>query len=358
MTLYHWFRASGVDEIFSDILQLSHFDAKGPVKVGERAGDRPVGHARHGGQRQGVVRQRSPAGRAALHPRRRLERTELPLPRAGRAESLGATNTFGVRLVKNARTAGARPPSRRTSRAIRSTVVPVSGRAVRGLIRGFYDYDRTPLDARVEAVDDGSPHWRKETVSFAAAYGSERIPAVSVHAEERDAAVPDGRVLPELRTRARSRRAQPRPRRRSSSSSAAGARCCIRCTRAPSNGCRRAGRAERQRATCTCSGRRTSAPVDYLETRPDIDKARLGYYSLSLGAFFGPIPVALEPRIKAAVFAAGGLRYNAPPEMQTANFMPRVTMPVLLVNGKDDFAVPRGSPPVPRAPRHAAPHKH
>ena len=59
-----------------------------------------------------------------------------------------------------------------------------------------------------------------------------------------------------------------------------------------------------------------------------LTKASSRYYSLSMGAFFGPIPVALEPRIKVAVFAAGGLRYNSPPETQPANFMPRVKVPV------------------------------
>ena len=59
-----------------------------------------------------------------------------------------------------------------------------------------------------------------------------------------------------------------------------------------------------------------------------------------MGAFFGPIPVALEPRIKAAVFLSGGLRFNFPPEIQPANFMPHVKVPVLLVNGRDDFQVP------------------
>jgi uncharacterized damage-inducible protein DinB len=35
---------------------------------------------------------------------------------------------------------------------------------------------------------------------------------------------------------------------------------------------------------------------------------------------------------------AGGLRFrNPPPEIQPANFMPHVTVPVLLVNGRDDF---------------------
>lgn len=80
--------------------------------------------------------------------------------------------------------------------------------------------------------------------------------------------------------------------------------------------------------------------VDFLETRHDLDVQRLGYYSLSMGAFFGPIPIAQDRRIKAAALASGGLRYASPPETQPANFMPLVKVPVLLVNGKDDFGVP------------------
>ena len=80
--------------------------------------------------------------------------------------------------------------------------------------------------------------------------------------------------------------------------------------------------------------------VDYLAERQDVDKERLGYYSLSLGAYFGPIPVALEPRIKAAIFASGGLVFNRAPEIQPANFAPHVKVPVLIVNGKDDFQSP------------------
>jgi pimeloyl-ACP methyl ester carboxylesterase len=67
---------------------------------------------------------------------------------------------------------------------------------------------------------------------------------------------------------------------------------------------------------------------------------RLGYYSLSMGAYFGPIPLALEPRIKAAVLASGGMRFNYPPEIQPANFAPRVKIPVLLINGRNDFGAP------------------
>jgi dipeptidyl aminopeptidase/acylaminoacyl peptidase len=100
--------------------------------------------------------------------------------------------------------------------------------------------------------------------------------------------------------------------------------------------------------------------MDYLVTRPDVDRERIGYFSVSLGAFFGPIPLALDTRFRAAVFAAGGLRFRSggqpvAPEIQTAHFMPRIKAPVLIINGRDDFSVPEpaqrrfyelvGSPP-------------
>jgi dipeptidyl aminopeptidase/acylaminoacyl peptidase len=80
--------------------------------------------------------------------------------------------------------------------------------------------------------------------------------------------------------------------------------------------------------------------VDYIVTRPDVDVTRLGYFSVSMGSYFSPIPLALEPRIKGAVVIAGGLRYNYPPETQPANFMPRVHVPTLLINGDADFETP------------------
>jgi eukaryotic-like serine/threonine-protein kinase len=42
------------------------------------------------------------------------------------------------------------------------------------ILRRFYSYDRTPLDPKVEAVQEDE-RWRRERVSFAAAYGDERV---------------------------------------------------------------------------------------------------------------------------------------------------------------------------------------
>src|SRR5262249_57080578 len=41
--------------------------------------------------------------------------------------------------------------------------------------KSLYRYDKAQLDARVEAVDDAAEHWKMEKVSYAAAYGNERI---------------------------------------------------------------------------------------------------------------------------------------------------------------------------------------
>src|SRR5260370_31418376 len=38
-------------------------------------------------------------------------------------------------------------------------------------------YDKTPLDPKTEGVDESNEYYRKEKVSYRAAYGDERIPA-------------------------------------------------------------------------------------------------------------------------------------------------------------------------------------
>ena len=54
---------------------------------------------------------------------------------------------------------------------------PVSEPVVEAWRRLLYTFDHADLHAKVEAVDDSSREWRMEKVSYAAAYGDERIPA-------------------------------------------------------------------------------------------------------------------------------------------------------------------------------------
>jgi len=81
--------------------------------------------------------------------------------------------------------------------------------------------------------------------------------------------------------------------------------------------------------------------IDYLETRDDIDKKRLAYLGISWGGAMGPVMTAMEPRIKAGVFIVGGLMMQAvQPMADPFNFLPRVTIPTFMFNGRYDSFFP------------------
>ena len=82
--------------------------------------------------------------------------------------------------------------------------------------------------------------------------------------------------------------------------------------------------------------------IDYLETRQDIDHARLAFHGVSWGGEIGPLLISLESRLKVAVFLAGGFSGGGrnQPEIAVINFAPRVTIPVLMINGRYDQVYP------------------
>lgn len=81
--------------------------------------------------------------------------------------------------------------------------------------------------------------------------------------------------------------------------------------------------------------------VDYLETRPDIDRTRLGFYGISAGANMSSLLLANDHRLTAAVLLGAGLAAEPDlPEVDPINFVSRVTTPVLMLNGRYDFVEP------------------
>jgi eukaryotic-like serine/threonine-protein kinase len=338
---YHWFYAAGIDEPYSSILQFSNFDGKGAVKVAERQGLGTWGtYDMAGNVKEWTANAvagsnlRYILGGAFNEPNYRFAEQDAQDP-------WGRYPSYGVRLVTNLgpaeQTMG--PLGRVTPDP--ATLVPVSAQ-VFDTLKGFYTYDKArPLNGRIDTVDDSSPYYTKQTVSFDSSYSNERVPAFLFL--PKNAKPPYQTII-----------LFPNAYARQTSSSAVldlgTFEYIIRSGRALLYPIYQ-GTFERRSNFPTSS--RTALrdmnvqwakdffrAIDYMETRKELDLSKLGYYSLSMGAYFGPIPVALEPRVKVAVFAAGGLRYNNPPETQPANFMPHVKVPVLLVNGKDDFSVP------------------
>lgn len=81
--------------------------------------------------------------------------------------------------------------------------------------------------------------------------------------------------------------------------------------------------------------------IDYLETRQDIQADKIAFLGWSWGGFMGGIIPAVEKRIKAVVLNVGGMEMNKTlPEADQLNYLPRVTQPVLMLNGKHDMFFP------------------
>jgi len=81
-----------------------------------------------------------------------------------------------------------------------------------------------------------------------------------------------------------------------------------------------------------------SRSIDYLETRPDIDKSKIGYYGHSWGGWLGGIIPAVENRLKISILVLGGLVGGNYPEDSPINYVSRIKIPVLMLNGKYDYA--------------------
>jgi hypothetical protein len=76
--------------------------------------------------------------------------------------------------------------------------------------------------------------------------------------------------------------------------------------------------------------------IDYLETRPEIDNRRIAYEGMSWGGTIGLLVPAVEERLKASVLIGGALAGLGRPEINEVNFIGRVKVPTLMLNGRYD----------------------
>ena len=84
-----------------------------------------------------------------------------------------------------------------------------------------------------------------------------------------------------------------------------------------------------------------SRTIDYLETRNDIDTSKLGFYGHSWGGRLGGIIPAVENRLAVNILIVGGLSNTKPyPEADGINYVPRIKIPTLMLNGRYDASFP------------------
>ena len=82
------------------------------------------------------------------------------------------------------------------------------------------------------------------------------------------------------------------------------------------------------------------ACIDYLEIRPDIDAGKIAYLGFSWGGALGAIIPAVEERLRASILKVGGFYRPGRPENDQINYVTRVKLPTLMLNGKYDMTFP------------------
>jgi hypothetical protein len=338
-TVYEWYGAAGANGGISDILPASNIEGRGPMAVGA-----PRGMARFGSyDMAGNVKEwasnaregrRYALGGAWNDPPYMFIRVDAEPP-------FTRDQTTGFRLVK--RLSGA------SDEMLRPVTFgpytgdqrhpPVDDHAFQ-IYKRLHAYDRTDLDARIERTVD-LKYGRRETVTFRAAYGSERVVA---HLFLPNNVAPPYQIVAFF------------------GHAGIFGLTRIEDLQLPYEFVVRSGRAliipaysgslERGPTPFILPPAQTrdravkwsmdlGRSIDYLQTRPDIDVDKLGYYGVSLGAAEGPRLIALDVRFKAAVLSTGGLRDADLPEIYGLNYAPRVHVPVLMMNGRDDFIYPQ-----------------
>ncbi|KAA9134099.1 SUMF1/EgtB/PvdO family nonheme iron enzyme [Marinihelvus fidelis] len=344
-TAFHWYRAAGLGTLplanFSDVLGRSNFSGRGATDVGELGGQGPYGTQDMAGNvaewvatPAGELRHINGGSWLSNNYRFRDPDAQPPLERRP---------GFGVRLMQQDEPVA---PELLANVEFTSDPVPepVDDETFAIYERQF-DYDPSPLEPRVERVDDSHREWRREYVSYTGAYGSERKHAqlllprhgeppyqVVVHFPGGDALLLGDSAeagLNQVELFLRNGRAVIYP--------------------------VYAGTFERREWVATgpassrdllvAQVRDLRRSLDYLASRPDIDSEAILLHGLSYGGVRAPFALAVEDRIKAAILVSVGyyLRDAQLPEVQLQDYLPRIRIPVLVINGRDDFTFPLAS---------------
>jgi formylglycine-generating enzyme required for sulfatase activity/dienelactone hydrolase len=209
----------------------------------------------------------------------------------------------------------------------------------------LFEYDRTDLRAKTETRDDSDPEWWLERVSFQAAYGTERVPALMFLPKRGHPPYQAVVYFPGSGALAQRASAQINPRVFDwvLKSGRALIYPIYKSTYERGDGLESdyPNRTIAWRDHVIAWAKDVRRAVDYLESRGDIDRDRIAFTGASWGAAMAPIYVAVEPRFKAAVLIVGGFYVqHSLPEVDAFNFAPRVRVPLLLLNGRFDFFYP------------------
>ena len=211
--------------------------------------------------------------------------------------------------------------------------------------RQQFDYDPIALDAKVELRDSTPESWNLERVSFTAAYGGERmsawvyLPKSTKGPLQTVVYFPGSGVI--------FQRSSATTREEAATFVVNSGRALVIpiyksiYERGDSLNSDIPNMSIFWRDHVVMWGKDFKRTLDYLSTRADIDSTRFAYFGLSWGGYMGSIIPAIEPRLKAAVLYVAGLTMErGREEVEPVNYLPRIRIPVIMLNGKYDFFFP------------------
>lgn len=344
-TLYHWQVAAGRThaDVYSEIVQLSNFSGDGVAPTGQFRGLGPFGGYDMAGNVKewvwnAIGEKRYILGGAWNEAPHMFVDPDARLP--GERQP-----NYGFRCAKFADPAddellsAVERPDHDFARE------PVVDDEVFAIYRSLYVYDHKDLAVKLESEDEAGD-WRRETLSFDAGYGDERVLLrlfLPERAEPPYQAVlyfPGATALRIASSEVTSEQAMMDFIPRSGRALAMPVFKGMYERRVDEN----FGRPITRRDLVIQWARDIGRTIDYLETRPDMDISRVAFAGLSLGAEYGPIFPVIEDRFRTAVFLGGGFdpahMPDEPAEINPWNFAPRLALPVLMINGHHDFLFP------------------
>jgi len=340
-TVYHWTNAA-LDYSFSDIIPLSNFSGRGLSAVGRYQGMSPYGTYDMAGNakewcRNATADKRFILGGAWNEPSYMFNAADAQSP-------FGRASTYSFRCVKYHR--GAALPSAAAG-ALSLTIPDFTKEKtvpdkVFAVFKSLYRYDPAPLDSVLDPFEENTEFWKKQRVTFNAAYGNERmsaylfLPKNATPPYQTVILYPGSWALYQRSSRdielfgcdfvPKSGRALVYPIYKSHYERGDGLK-----DSSPDS-------TALYRDHVIDWSKDLGRTIDYIETRKDLDHEKLAYYGIDTGAYLGNILPAIEKRIKVVVLAGGGFSPSKKlPEVDEINFAPRVTMPTLMINGRYDF---------------------
>jgi len=351
-TTYHWSRAACTDEAIA-IVPFSNFEGNGPAPVGSHPGMGRTGlYDMAGNVKEWCWNATYDSGDRRYIPGGAWsESTYMFTDRAARSP-WDRSPVDGFRCARY-------PDGKETIPDVLfrplalyfgrdySKETPVSVETFRSWLRELYSYDQTALNAVIEEVDESPDYWRRERIAFDAAYGGERVIAYLFLPK---------RVEPPYQTVVyfpgagayRDQTFGELPQRPFTEFVIMSGRALLFPVykgtferRSVSRGRGFGRRPIAQRDWVIQMSKDLMRSIDYLETRPDIDHEKIAYYGMSSGAQLGSIMLAVEGRIKVGLLMLGGFsQYEKHPAIDDINFAPRVKVPVLMINGREDVIFP------------------